>query len=266
MRTDPLRDSAAASVSDQYLATEPAFGAGSSDPAIAMLALLVASRGVQSDAARADVRHQHELLREARAKIEESLRQAEQAQKDAGFWGDIAKVLGGDVAAACGLIAAVALTVASGGAGAPAIVALAAAGLTATADIGERLGLDPKVCMALGAAGALVGAVTGNASGAANFWSTLATVGKVAQTTAAGGGITARYASTSFEASAMDARANAKHTQGTQADIWLRIDMALDVLRGAARDLDRSKSTVSNIESEASAGRAAILARMGASA
>jgi hypothetical protein len=235
----------------------------SSDPAVALLALMLASRSVQSDVARTDVEYQSKVVAEMRAQIQDALKRAEEAQQDSGFWGDVASVLGGDVAAICGLIAAAAFVVATGGAGAPAIVALAAAGLTVGADVGERLGLDPKLCVGLSTAGALLGVLGGNVNGAAGVFGTVAKVANVSQGVATAGGGGAHVAEREFHAQALDAQADAKQARGAQADAWLRLEMALEVLRRAAEDIERGKHTVSKIEDSNSAGRSALIARLG---
>ena len=198
-----------------------------------------------------------------RKEMHDAMKRAEEAQNDAGFWGELSNVLGGDVAAICGAIASAAAVVASGGLAAPAILALVAAGMSLGADFGRRLGLDPKVCIGLSGAGALLGVLGGNFRGAVGFWSTVARVGNVSQgvATAAGGGAT--IVQGQYEGDALDARADAKQADASQADAWFRLQMALDILQGAARDLEQKQRTVSTIEGDKSAGHSAIIAHMG---
>jgi len=235
----------------------------SSDPAIALLALQTASSHNQTEAARQDVEHQSQLVEQLRKEMHEAMKRAEEAQNDAGFWGDLSSVLGGDVATICGVIASAAAIVATGGAGAPAILALVALGMSLGADVGKRLGLDPKVCIGLSGAGALVGVLGGNLRSAAGFWSTLARVGNVSQGVATAGGGGAKIVQGQYEGDALDARADVKQSEAMQADAWFRLQMALDILQGAARDLERSERTVSTIQSDKSAGHSAIIAHMG---
>lgn len=235
----------------------------STDPAIALLALNTASNHAQTDQARQDVEQQSRLVQELREQVKSAMKRAEEAQGDAGFWGDLSNVLGGDVATICGVIASAAAVVATGGAAAPAIVALVAAGMSITADVGGRLGLDPKVCIGLSGAGALVGVLGGNLRSAAGFWSTLARVGNVSQGVAAAGGGGAKIVEGQYQGDALDARADAKHAEGQEADAWMRMQLALDILQDAARDLERNQRTVSTLESDKSAGHSAVIAHMG---
>lgn len=235
----------------------------STDPAIALLALQTASNQMRTAEARQDVEAQTRLIDELRQQMKDAMKRAEQAQETSGFWGDLSSVLGGDVASICGVVATAAAIVATGGAAAPMVIALVAAGMSITADVGGRLGLDPKVCLALSGAGALVGMLGGNVKGAAGFWSALAKVGNVSQGVAAAGGGGAKIVADQYQGDALDARADAKHAEGQQADAWMRMQMALDILQDAARDLERSQRTVSSIESDKSAGHSAIIAHMG---
>jgi hypothetical protein len=235
----------------------------SSDPAISMLALQTANTHDQSEQARQEVERQSHLVEQLKQEMHDAMRRAEEAQNDAGFWGDLSSVLGGDIATICGVIATAAAVVASGGLGAPAILALVAAGMSLGADAGQRLGLDPKLCLGLSGAGALVGVLGGNLKSAAGFWSTVARVGNVSQGVATAGGGGAKIVEGQYQGDALDARADAKQADGMQADAWFRLQMALDILQGAARDLERSQRTVSSIEGDKSAGHAAIIARMG---
>ncbi|HEV8549631.1 MAG TPA: hypothetical protein VGQ57_11400 [Polyangiaceae bacterium] len=237
---------------------------GYSDPVMALLALMIQSRGVQSEVARADVEQQSRLVEEMRDHIQAAMKRAEEAQDHAGFWGELQSVLGGDVAALCGVVAALALTAASGGLGAPAILALAAAGMSATADLGDRLKLDPRICAGLSIGGALVGILGGGVSDAAGFWSTLSKGANVTQAVAAGGGSGAGVAEGQFQATALEARADSKQFEAQRVDAWQRLELAIEILKGAARDLTRGEGTAADTLTSKSAGRTAILARMGA--
>jgi len=235
----------------------------STDPAIALLALQTASNQARTADAREGVEEQTRLIEELREQMKSAMKRAEEAQESSGFWGDLGNVLGGDVASICGVIATAAAIVASGGAAAPMVLALVTAGMSVTADVGGRLGLDPKICMGLAGAGALVGVLGGNFRSATGFWSTLARVGNASQGVAAAGGSGATLVAGQYQGDALDARADAKHAEGQEADAWMRMQLALDILQDAARDLDRAERTVSNIESDKSAGHSAIIAHMG---
>ena len=235
----------------------------SSDPAIAMLALQTTATRGQSEEARREVEHQSELIEQLRNQVQDSMKRAEEAQQASGFWGELSGILGGDVATICGVIATAALIVGSGFTGAPAILALVAAGCSIGADVSTRAGLDPKLCIGLSSAGALLGVLGGNLKSTAGVWNTIARASEISQgaATASGGG--ALIVQRQYEGDALEARADAKNADGLQADAWFRLQMALDILQGAARDLERSQNTVSTVEKDKSAGHSAIIAHMG---
>ena len=58
--------------------------------------------------------------------------------------------------------------------------------------------------------------------------------------------------------------AEAKRSEGLQNDAWLRLELALEILKGVTRDLDNGTSKVSDIENAKSASHSAIIARVGA--
>lgn len=235
----------------------------STDPAIALLALQTVSNQTRTAEARQDIEAQNRLIEELREQMKSAMKRAEEAQEDAGFWGKISDVFGGDIASICGVIATAAAIVGTGGAAAPMVLALVTAGMSITAEVGSRLGLDPKVCMALSIAGGLVGVAGGNLRSASDAWKTVASVANASQGGAVIGASGARVIQGQYEGDALDARADAKHAEGRQADHWLRLQMAFESLKDAARDLERSQRTVSNIESDKSAGHSAIIAHMG---
>ena len=242
----------------------PSATAGFSDPAMALLALVVESRGAQNAVARDDVEEQGRLIEQAQAAIRDAMQRAEEAHEHAGFWGKLSEVFGGDLTAVFGVIAAVAVTVGTGGAGAPAILAMTAAGLSVGAEVGERLGLDPKICALLGACGAVVGALGGNVS-------SLTEVGKVVAQTANVASSAATAASGAFvvvkgqyDGDALDAQADEKQVRAERTQAYARIDDAVEVLSKVARDLERAKSTASTVVADDARANAMILARIGA--
>lgn len=243
--------------------TDAAPSVAPTDVATALLECIVGSRGAQQENARANIEHAHELLEKARRDMREALERAERAEQEGDFWGNLANIAGGDVAAVAGIVAAASLTVATGGAGAPAIVAMAASGLSIGAKAGQELGLDARVVAALGAAGAALGLFVGNAASAGSAWTTLAHVANGVQgaASAASGGAT--IAEGQYRSDAMDERANAEGARGRQDDAWLRFDLAIAELESAAADVSRAKERAAGVVETAHAGHEAILSRMG---
>jgi hypothetical protein len=235
-----------------------------SDTATALLALMIQSRGVQSDAARENVNHANDLIEQARRQIQDAMARAAEADDHAGFWDEVSQVFGGDVTAIAEVIASAALIAATGGTGAPAILALVAAGLSVGSEVGERLGLDPKLCAGLALTGGIAGLVTGNLTGASSLWQTLAEGAKVAQGAAAGVGAGAHIAASGLHADALDQRSDATFARGTESDAQLRFNLALGELAKAARELERGATVAASVVQSEHDGRTALIARLGA--
>jgi hypothetical protein len=229
-----------------------------------MLACIMNSRGSQEATARANIEHAHELLERARDELEKAMARAEEAGDDAGFWGDVSNALGSDVASIAGLTAAVALAVATGGAGAPAVIALVAAGLAVGAKVGQELGADPRLVAALSASGALLGLFAGNAAGAGSAWTTVAQVSSAVQSGASAAGGGASIAEGHYRGQEIDARADQTAAQGRQNQQWLRIDLAIAELERACRDVSQAKERASSVVETENGGNAAILSKIGA--
>lgn len=232
------------------------------DLGAALLAVIMKSLATQSDQALFRVEDAQRLVEQARAQAEEAMRRAEEAEDCAGLWGDIKEILGGDIATIASVVAATAVIVGSG-VGAPAVLALAAAGLSATSTVGSRLGLDPKLCAILGGAGALLGLAAGQ-FGSAGTLATLANGARLVQagTTAASGG--AMIAEGHYRGKALHARADQKAAEHSERDARLNIDLAISVLEEAARDLERARRAASEIQATEDGARSAVIARIGA--
>jgi hypothetical protein len=233
------------------------------DLGAALLAIVMKSLNGRSDQAMADIEHTTALVERARAEVEAAMRRAEEAEDSAGFWGDIKELLGGDIATIASVVAATAVIIGSGGMGAPAILALAAAGLSTGATVGSRLGLDPKLCAVLGGAGALLGVATGG-FGSAGTLATLATGARAAQAgaTAASGG--AMIAEGEYRGQSLHARAEQTAAEQKERSLAINIDLAIEVLEAAARDIERSRRATSQIQATQDEGHSAVIARIGA--
>ena len=235
-----------------------------SDPAMALLALIVQGRDAQSSVARGDVEEQSRLIEETQAAIREAMQRAEDAHEHSGFFGKLSEIFGGDLTALFGVIASLAVVVGTGGAGAAAVLAVVAAGLTAGAEVGERLGLDPRICGALGALGALAGALGGNVSGLTDAGKLVAQGCNVASAAATGAAAGCAVVKGQYDGDALDAQADEKQVRADQTQAYARIDDAVEVLRKVARDLERAQGTVSSVVTDNARANAMILARIGA--
>jgi hypothetical protein len=235
-----------------------------SDPGAALLALIVQSRGAQSDAARVDVNRANDQLEEARRQMQDALERAKAADQHSGFWGDLSSFFGGDIAVIAEVVASAATIVATGGVGAVGVLALVAAGMSIGADVGQKAGLDPKICSALSVGGALAGIAAGRVDAAASVWADVAKGAHLAGTAATSVGAGTEVASREYQAAAADAQADATSARGTQDEAWLRFNVALEVLQRCAHDVQRADTTVAGIGRDQADGRSALLTRMGA--
>lgn len=228
-----------------------------------LLALVMKNLNGSTDRALADVEQANAQMERALAEVAAAMKRAEEAEDSAGFWGGLKEVLGGDLATLASVVAATAVVIGTGGLGAPAILALAAATLSTGATVGSRLGLDPKVCALLGAAGALLG-VAGGGIASAGALGTLATGARAVQAgaTAASGG--AMVVEGDYRSQSLEARAEQKAAEQKERSAGLDIDLALQLLEEAQRDIERSRSATSRIQSTEDEARSAVIARIGA--
>jgi hypothetical protein len=192
------------------------------------------------------------------------MEQAEEAKDKGGFWGDVSRVFGSDIAAIAGVVAAIALTVGTFGTGTPAILAMVAAGLTVGAKAGQELGLDPRLAAVLGGAGSLLGLFAGNATSASTAWTTLSNVAGAAQGVSTGVGGAATVVEGQYLSEAAHHQADAAEARGRQEDAWLRLDLALDLLERACRDVSRAKERASDVVKAENDGEFGVLSNLGA--
>lgn len=233
------------------------------DLGAALLAIIMKSLATQSDQALFRVEDAQRLAEEARARAEAAMRQAQEAEESAGFWGDLKEIFGGDIATIASVVAATASVAVSGGTSAPAILALAAAGLSATSTVGSRLGLDPKLCAALGGAGALLGLAAGR-FGSPETLTKLATAARLTEAGATAAGGAAMVVEGQYRGKALHARADQKAAEHSERDARMSIDLAISVLEEAARDLARARRGASEIQATEDGARSAVIARIGA--
>ena len=113
-------------------------------------------------------------------------------------------------------------------------------------------------------AGALLGALGGNASGVTELGKVVAQASNVASATATAASGACVVVKGQFDGAALDARADEKQVRADQTQAYLRIDDAVDVLRKVARDLERAKGTASTVVADDARATSMILARIGA--
>lgn len=153
-----------------------------------MLALIVYNQLVQGESARTSVKLNQQQLEQLREQVREALEAAREAQESSGFWGAIADVLGSDLATVAQVVAIAAATVATGGAAAIALGAIAIA-CTLAAKYAEELGIPPELATAIAVVAAASAIASGNVGGfvqvssAANASSAAATAGTAAAET-----------------------------------------------------------------------------------
>jgi hypothetical protein len=247
-----------------YADTEPAGVSTISDPAAALLALMLRSNAAQSGAARVDIDHATQVIEDTRRQIKEAMQRAADAQEHSGFWNKLSDVFSGDIGALCELVAAAAVVAATGGVGAAGVLAISAAAFSVSGEVAKRAGASPAVCSALAGVGALAGMAVGNVGGASAAWQAVATSAKGAGALATGGGIGATVVADNWQATAMDRQADATAARGEQSVAASDYDLALGQLERAARDASRAGSTAANIMQTENDGRMSLVARLGA--
>jgi len=200
--------------------------------ACALLALMVQSQSNTQTGSKADAELDFKKMEELRKQLADAIQQAKDAANDSGFFGFLGDVFGSDVAQIAGAVAAVAAVVATGGAAGPLILIALAEGLQAAAKLGPELGIDPKICMALGLASAAVGICTG--AGSAQAFGEVADVARGVELGAhvAQAGSTATGGAPNASSKALKPRARSESSSGNA----LRSPMRnVDVCESSAR-------------------------------
>ncbi len=253
---------------------EPSAAAACSgvSPEERLLALVVYTQSSQLNAAQTSVNLNFDQLEKLREQVKKALDEAREAKKDAGFWGGIAKIFGGDLASVASAVAAVAAVVASGGAAAAVLAAVAAAA-TIAADHAKDLGIPPEVAMAIAVTACVAGLCCGDAKGlfkvsdavasAASKTRMWATAGAAAFKAAGGG---AGVVEGKFEEDAGLHHADAHWAAGRHDVVSADIDDALDRFRAAVDHQDSAIKTTSSIQQQSAASDYAILNNWGGAA
>jgi hypothetical protein len=126
------------------------------------------------------------------------------------------------------------------------------------------LGLDPKACAVLGAAGALLSVAGGNVAGLSGAAQTVATGARIVQAGAVAASGATRIAEGEQRADAVDARADQIAAEHQERDARLRIDLAIGVLQDAIREVQQAKRGAAAISQTRSEMNGAVIARIGA--
>lgn len=218
------------------------------NPELALMALHVEAAATRNEDALERIGAAHDQLQSIRHELREARLRAAEAQEEAGFFGDVAAALGDDLAPVLAAAGAAALLLASGGSAAP--VVIAAASLSLSAKAGEELGVDPRICAALGAAGALAGLTAGNAAGAGSAWTTAAAALEGGAGAANVGAGTCATAEAAYERDAAYARTDAKALEAEQYTIEALREDGLDSMSRAARDEQRALEVVATTQRE----------------
>jgi hypothetical protein len=227
-----------------------------------LLAMLAESHSAQSRCSQAEIGHAFERLKELRGEIKAAMERAQEANDHAGIWGGISNALGGDVASIAGVIASAAVIAGTGGTGAAVLLAGAAIGFAAAAKVGQELGLDPKLVLALELAGVAAGAFCGGEA-SPGFWATLATVARGTQggATAAGGG--AFIVQGQYQGDATEAQGEARFHRGEEQLENEKVEEVLGLLEQSAKIWRFESEAASKIQNEHSAQSDAVVMRIG---
>lgn len=237
-----------------------------------LLALVVYSQATQMNEAKTTISLNAEQLEKLREQVMKALQDARDAEKDAGFWGGLAKVFGSDLASIVGAVAALAAAVASAGT-AVAILAVVATAASIAAEHADELGIPAEVAAGIALAASAAALCCGNTKGLFDVSQEVAHVaGKVkTYATAAtlslkAGGAVCGAARDGYEHAAKYAHADARWADGRQDLVSADMDEAFDRL-SAAFDLQNSAlDRASSIQQQSAASNFAVLNNWGGAA
>ena len=247
------------------LSTDAAPGALSDT--CALLALMVHSQAANQSGSKTDVQLDFEKMKELKQELADAIEKAKEAAQHSSFFGFLSKVFGSDIAQIAGAVAAIAAVVATGGAAAPLILVAVSAALEEGAKLGPKLGIDPKICIAISLVGAAVGLCTG--LGSAEAVGTLGTIAKgvkigaecVEQSATATGAVLG-YVSQHYDSRNLGFQADATGYQAEDDATRMELDSAIALLRQSLQTEQREISTVSAIIQNNSQANTAISGRI----
>ncbi|MEO7036673.1 MAG: hypothetical protein ABI548_22185 [Polyangiaceae bacterium] len=217
-----------------------------------LLALMVQSQTTAQCGSKTDVELDFKKMEDLKKQLADAIQHAKDASEHSGFLGFLGDIFGSDIAEIAGAVAAVAAVVATGGAAGPIVLLALAEGLQAAAKFGPELGIDPKICMALGLASAAIGLCTG--AGETQLAGALADGARgvelganVANGAATATGSVLHLASSHYQAKMLDYQADATGYRSANDAKSLDLDAALDLLQRALKTEQREIATVSAI-------------------
>jgi hypothetical protein len=218
----------------------------------ALLALMVKSQTASQATSKTDVEFDFKKLAELKQQLAEAIQRAKEASEHHGFFGFLSSVFGSDVAQIAGAVAAIAAVVATGGAAAPLILMAVSVALEEGAKVGAKLGLDPKICMAISLCSAAIGLCSGG--GSAQAASTLTTVAKdvklganVVKDAALVSGSALGAVAEHYHAAELRYQADATGYRAKDTATNMELDDAIALLQQALSTEQRETTTVSAI-------------------
>ena len=218
----------------------------------ALLALMVRSQSATQIASKGDAEIAAKRMDELKQQLADAIQKAKDAADHSGFFGFLSSVFGSDIAQIAGAVAAIAAVVATGGAAAPLLLMAVSVALEEGAKIGAKLGLDPKICMAISLAAAAVGLCSG--AGSVQATSTVASVAhgveagaSITQGAASAAGGAFGYVSGHYQAKQLGYQADAAGYQAQDEVASLDFDAAIALLQHSLHTEQREASTASAI-------------------
>ena len=218
----------------------------------ALLALMVRSQCASQAGSKTDVELDFKKMQELKQQLADAIQKAKEAADHSGFFGFLSNVFGSDITQIAGAVAGIAAIVATGGAAAPLVLMAVSLALEEGAQLGVKLGLDPKMCAAIGIVGAALAVCTG--AGTAQAAGTLASVGRdvelganVVGGAATGAGAALGYVSERYHGKELGFQANATGYQAQDEATNMDFDSAIALLQQSLQTEQRETSTVSAI-------------------
>lgn len=230
-----------------------------------MLALMVYSQTSQMQSAKTSIDLSAEQLEKLHEQVRAALEKAREAEKSSGFWGGLAKLLGSDLASLASAVAAIAAVIATGGAAAPILAAIAVAASFA-AEHAEDLGIPTEVAIGIAIAASVVAICAGDGKGlfevSEKVRQVAGKVNTVATATQLGleaGGAGCSYVSADYERTAGYAHADARQASGLQDVVSSDMDEALDRLAAAFDQQSWAVERMSAMQQQSAASSFGIL-------
>ena len=235
--------------------------------ACALLAVLVQAQSSAQSNAKGEIERGFAHLDELKKQLADTIRQAEEAANDSGFFGFLGDIFGSDIAQIAGAVAAIAATIATGGAAAPLLLIAISEALQVAAKVGAELGLDPKICMGLAIAAVAVGFCSGAGAGqaageVADVARSVSLGAKLTQGTATIAGGSLRIVSAHYQAKQLDYQADAAGYRAEDEATNLDLDDAFSLLQRALRTEQRETATVSELVQDDSETNARLCNRL----